>query len=952
MTDATRIPPEHVQLAAQCAEVLQQLMAANPLVAPHARASFEVIDTLGEGGMGEVWRVRDRRLGREAALKILKPAGPGSSIGDGENLRRRFLREARVTARLDHPAVPPVFEAGLTPEGELYLLMKLIRGRTLRELIEAEEGPPDAVERRARLQILRKLCEAVDYAHSRGVVHRDIKPDNVMIGDYGEVYLMDWGLARVLDEPDDPGLSRAGSDSEALSSTGDLTAVGSFLGTPGYAAPEQIEGGADGQVDERADVFALGALLTELTTNHRAITGDTARDRVAQAASGLSRTPRDILPGLPRDLDEVAAQALEPDREERTPSAELFGRQLDALIAGEPVPAVEPTLGERLIQPLRRHPGWFAATSIGTVALLIGTATFVGLELDRRRAAAQSAAEQARAEAAAESAERARRVLASFNEAAALIQRGAPGGRIRARVDDAVEAAGRSVEALTRGGELLVEAGETAAARSLLTEASRDHPPAFAALYLLHRIELQERMRASSGDGASSATARRMTDALNQILTRADESGERNAFSIFAEAAKAQASGQSDRTEALFTEIIDHYSTRMPEVYYNRAACRRRRRDYAGAIEDLTEAIRIDPGFGAAYTNRGSLRLLLKRPGAEFDLSRALELDPKDANAWRNRGSLRVADGRLEAAVADYTEAIRLQPGRADSLGMRASVLVRLKRDEEAFEDYRRAFRIAPSHAGRLTEFIRLLLRLGRAEEGERLLRELRERSAPSADIELCLGGVYEKLHRLNEAEAAFDRAVRMAPRQARMHQARGEFMRRIGRHDEAFAAYAKAAGLAPDNADMQYNFALACSEMGRFEEGLRAIGAALRLRSRHSYSWSVRGVLNKNLGRLAEARSDYDKALGLDPGNTTALCNRGNLLAAMGQFSDAILDYSELLRRLPKNAEAYGYRALARFKAGDSKGALADFRKALELDPNHPQRAGIERAIKDLSSR
>src|SRR5436190_2066281 len=194
-----------------------------------------MLSPIGRGGMGEVHLCRDRGIGRDVALKIAR-----STLV--EESRRRFAREALLQARLEHPSFVPVYDVGARDDGEIYFTMRRIRGRTLRAMLG--EGTLHGA-----LVAFRQLALAVDYAHSRGVVHRDIKPDNVMLGDFGEVYLLDWGVAKIAEEPE---LDAAPFATDAVE-----TQQGSLLGTLGYMPPEQLRG-QHATLDGRADVYALG----------------------------------------------------------------------------------------------------------------------------------------------------------------------------------------------------------------------------------------------------------------------------------------------------------------------------------------------------------------------------------------------------------------------------------------------------------------------------------------------------------------------------------------------------------------------------------------------------------------------------------------------------------------------------------------------------------------------
>jgi serine/threonine-protein kinase len=215
---------------------------------------YEERTLLGAGGMGKVVLVRDARIGRDVALKLLHPK---HELDEAE--RARFLREAQVQGQLEHPSIVPVYDIDRRPDGTTFFTMRRIIGKTLHAILdELRKGDPAAKERYTLhflLQAFATVCLTVDYAHSRNVVHRDLKPANIMLGDFGEVYVLDWGLARILDPE------------AAVAETPRLTTPGSMLGTPLYMAPEQM---IRPDVDASADVFSLGLILFEILTLQRA----------------------------------------------------------------------------------------------------------------------------------------------------------------------------------------------------------------------------------------------------------------------------------------------------------------------------------------------------------------------------------------------------------------------------------------------------------------------------------------------------------------------------------------------------------------------------------------------------------------------------------------------------------------------------------------------------------
>lgn len=315
---------------------LHQRYLQEPSYAAHFSHAFELGETLGEGGMGTVYRAFDKRLGRSAALKLIHREGEIDSLV-------RFKREAKIMSQLVHPCIPAVYECGVTPAGQHYLLMEEVKGSTLGELIRRYHEDEKTEERRSELlHIMVRVCEALAYAHSKGIIHRDLKPENIMVGDFGEVFVMDWGLARVSNEDEDGALLNASValDMTEASQLG-LTESGAILGTPGYMAPEQILGE---RVEGRADLYALGTILTVLLTGELPVKGAAVMDRLLATIHGKQRSPRELDASIPTDLDELVRRALDANPEARQRNPEELKQELLRHLRGKAASAKSPVV--------------------------------------------------------------------------------------------------------------------------------------------------------------------------------------------------------------------------------------------------------------------------------------------------------------------------------------------------------------------------------------------------------------------------------------------------------------------------------------------------------------------------------------------------------------------------------------------------------------------------------
>ena len=339
---------------------------------------------LGKGGIGSVYLVFDRFVGRDVALKELSgPDADQAADTQGTSAQeQRFLREARVTGQLEHPAIVPVYELGRRTSGNLYYTMRRVLGRNLHQAIR------EAKTLEKRLELLPhfiSMCQALAYAHSRAVIHRDVKPQNVMIGQFGETYVLDWGLARVK--------GKADPRREELKLAPDITgdSLGGAIGTPAYMSPEQARGQVD-EIDERSDVFGLGAVLYELLSGRPPYLGPSPIEVVDRVRAGPPQPLLELEPNAPRELVDVVQRAMSRLREDRYSSVEALARDIEAWRAGRRVSAHAYSSWELLRGFTRKNRLAIAITLVALTALTIAASVAwwqVGKERDEARAFAQ-----------------------------------------------------------------------------------------------------------------------------------------------------------------------------------------------------------------------------------------------------------------------------------------------------------------------------------------------------------------------------------------------------------------------------------------------------------------------------------------------------------------------------------------------------------------------------------
>src|SRR5262249_40481777 len=373
-----------------------------PPLVPVARrggSRFRVLRPHGRGGLGEVFVAHDRELHREVALKEIQ-----ERHADNPDSRARFLLEGEITGRLEHPNIVPVYSLGTYADGRPFYAMRFIQGDDLQDAIRRFHRPEaDGGDLRQRNLALRQLlgrfvdvCNAIAYAHSRGVLHRDLKPGNILLGKYGETLVVDWGLAKALGKAE--GSQSIEAPVAPISGSGSTpTQMGTAIGTPAYMSPEQAAGRLD-QLGPRSDVYSLGATLYHLLTGRAPFAEKDVGAVLRKVQQGDFPSPRQVQGEVPAALEAVCLKAMALKSADRYASAKELADEVERWLADEPVRAYRESLRLRLARWRRRHPALVTGTAalvftalLGLVigALLLSQEKQAKLDEQERRALAQ-----------------------------------------------------------------------------------------------------------------------------------------------------------------------------------------------------------------------------------------------------------------------------------------------------------------------------------------------------------------------------------------------------------------------------------------------------------------------------------------------------------------------------------------------------------------------------------
>ncbi len=734
---------------------------------PHARR-FRILRPHAKGGLGAVLVAFDEELRREVALKEIQ-----ERHADDAHSRSRFLLEAEVTGGLEHPGIVPVYSLGSYGDGRPYYAMRFIRGESLRKAIDHHHKPPAgapadpaarALELRGLLRRFLDVCEALGYAHSRRIVHRDVKPDNVMLGPFGETLVVDWGLAKALDRTDDntpAAMSAEGPLRPQSADSSAPTVIGSAIGTPAYMSPEQAEGDIE-SLGPPTDVYSLGATLYHLLTGQPPFTDRNVYTMLIKVKQGEFPRPRSVNPAVHPALEAITLKAMANEIADRYPSCRALADDLERWLADEPVSVYREPLGVRVGRWARRH-----KTAVASVVALLATglvtattaAILIGVEKDRTERNRQIAVKNF------QSAE-ANRKVAETNFATAEANRQVAVRERDAKDQQFQRAEANFVLAQSAVDDLLTEVGAIDAAdvpllevarRNLLTKAlafyqeflkqKADDPAIVRELGRAHaRVgEIQEMLGALPESDAAYRAGLKIqepiaTAAGSTMADRADFARSLLGFGIllkkqnkFSEGRRAFDSAVSIREEIVrqAPNAIDARRD-LAAATYQRAALLARlqgmrdeaRAGYDKAIEiqrKLAGANPADPGarrdLARSLNNLGMFLVGTDRPAARKAFEEAIRLqstltaEAPNQPAYRrelarsrnNLANINAVD-EPKAAIPEFEAAVAGFRGLVD--------------DFPNVPDYRQEL------AGALGGQVRLLVKTGKADESKPLVRE------------------------------------------------------------------------------------------------------------------------------------------------------------------------------------------------------------------------------------
>ena len=888
---------------------------------------YKLLEQIGSGGMGVVYRAEQKvPVRRMVALKVIKPGM------DTQQVVARFEAERQALAIMNHPNIAKVLDAGATDAGRPYFVMDLVKGAPLTDFCDQQK-----LDTRERLQLFITVCQAIQHAHQKGVIHRDIKPGNVLVEmhDVRPVpKVIDFGVAKAI--------------GQQLTEKTLHTGFGEMVGTPAYMSPEQA-GHSSIDVDTRSDIYSLGVLLYELLTGHTPFERDTLRNagfdemrrmirevdpprpstRVstleAKALSTVSDCrrvePRRLSQQLRGELDWIVMKALEKDRNRRYESANSFASDIQRYLADEPVQACPQSAVYRLRKFVRRRKTALFASSALAIGLLLAVAAVggsIGFVL-RDRAAHETAIAQAASLAldeadAFEQQAKWPDALAAAQRAKALMdsQGGDPAlqARVQQRRDDLVMVLRLEEIRL----EMVVVKDNTfdwSLGDSFYAKAFRDYgidvtsgPPEEVArqlpvgpvrIELVAALDHWAQLSRSTTKPGNDQGWRRLLD----VASAADADPWRNRLR---EAHKVrglkflrelQSSIKPDEYLQPSDILLLTWIIVSPEVWDVMCEAQRRRPSDFWLNYVL--------GHHFAQQNPPQLNEALGYYRA------ALALRPQSPGVLTNLGIVLSDMNRLDEAIAAHEQAIRIKPDYALAHNNLGKAYADKGAPDDAMVAFRKAISLSPDDATVHYNLGTALFNSGAPGEAIVELREAIRLTPSNAAAHNNLGNALKEKGALDEAEDAYRTAIRLKPDHALAYNGLGGLLcDDRGDYDGAITAFRRAIELQPDDAVFHQNLGNALSEKGALDEAITAYRqAALR-------SAEDAGILNslgKSLttkGALDEAKTVLQKAIQLQPDLADAHNNLGNTLTAKGALDEAITAYQKATRIQPDDFKAY----------------------------------------------
>jgi serine/threonine-protein kinase len=886
---------------------------------------YQLLEEIGRGGMGVVFRARDPSLNRPLAVKVLLEKHRGLAELEG-----RFLEEAQVTGQLQHPGVPPVHEVGRLEDGRPFFAMKLVQGQTLATLLRTSHNP--AADRSRFLAVFGQVCQALAYAHSRGVLHRDLKPANVMVGAFGEVQVMDWGLAKVLGSARQSTLSPGPTSSTVrtlrTAMAGLSSQAGAVMGTLAYMAPEQALGQV-AELDERADVFGLGAILCEILTGQPPYAARGSLEAHVQAAGAdlADAFARLDHCGADTDLVRLAKACLAPDRADRprdagavAAAAAAYEEGVQQRLRQAELERARAQVKEAEERKRRRLAVGLAAAGLALVSLATGGGLwFLHVQTERRtEAERQEQALRQKVDVALTQGVSLRQGF-HFQQGRELLEEARQQlsltgmDDLRQRVDRALA----DLHLVEQLDDARLQATTIAEGRMDFAGGRRKYAAAFAEAGL---NSAGEEVTAMAARVQESTVREEIVGALDDWASLTEDPAQR--------AWLLEVAQQADP---------DPWRERLaqPELWKDRVA-------FTKLAQEAAEAP-LSPQLATALG-----RALREKGGDAIPLLTAAQARfPQDF--WLNfyLGAMLYRAHRLDDALGFCRAALARRP-QASIVHENVGTILREKgRLDDAIGHYRQALRLDPKNHSAANNLGGALYAKGELDEAINLCRQALDINPSYGAAHNTLGVALQAKGQLDDAIDHFQQALKIDPGDTAGHNNLALVLQAKGRLDDAIDHFERALNLKPKFAEAHANLGNALKEKGQLDNAIDHYQQALQINPKLAVVHTQLGYALQAKGHLDDAIDLHQQALQIDPKLAAAHHNLGLALQAKGRLDDAIDQYRQTLELKPTHGLANGVLGEALMLQGNFTQARAALRRGLDLLPQgHSYRPTVERQL------
>jgi tetratricopeptide (TPR) repeat protein len=939
---------------------------------------YQLFSEIARGGMGAVLRGRDLDLGRTLAVKVLL-----EKHANLPEVARRFVEEAQIGGQLQHPGVVPVYDIGRFGDRPFFT-MKLVEGMTLAAILAQRKKPTDDLPR--LLNIALQVAQALAYAHAKGVIHRDLKPANIMVGAFGEVQVMDWGLAKVLSTIENRESrieNRESSTSDPRSSILDprsssQTQAGTVLGTPAYMPPEQANGDI-ARLDRRADVFGLGGILCEILTGKPPYVGHSSEEVHAQAANGDLADANSRLDSCGADpaLIVLTRRCLSPEAIDRPRDAQGVADALSAYLNGvqERLQATERERAVALVRVSeeRKRRKVQLALAAALVGLLVGGGAFafwhneqaqVGRERDARNAEAVAALlrqsevalqtnNAAKAAVALEAAKKRFAEGGAQEHAEQLSRLEADLALVRDldavdqflwtlvddKFPDAAVVAARTQKAIRRfGADPNAVSVDEAVARVSSSVASARLVAALDRL-LRHQKSAVVRTLLRRVDGDPYRDAVRDAVLADNETKVAELAGRRAALdqppgfvALLGEYGAIPVERRRQFLQAAVSQRPGHLGLLMTlghSYSINQKVANERRWWFQAAVAAAPDNVAAHNSLGNALRATGQVDAAI----ACFE--KAIDLDPKYADPHLNLGALLCDDKRdYERAIACFQKAINLDPKDAMAHANLGNARRANGQVDAAVACYNKAIKLDPTLAKAHNGLGMALYGKGQINAAIACYRKAIEIDSTLTGAYLNLGVALRVNGQVDDAIACLQKAIEIDPNYAQAHSGLGNARRAKGQVDAAIACYQKAIELDPKFAGAYRNLGIVLTDKGQVDAAIACYQKAIELDPKDATGHNSLGVGLHGKGQVDDAIACFQKAIDLDPTLANAHINLGSVLAGKGQVDAAIACFQRGIVLNPKHANAHNNLGGALARKGQVDAAIACYEKAIALNP------------------